>query len=218
MDFARQQRDPTRHLVGITFVVLLHVFVIYALVTGLARKAVEVIKKPLSATIIEEVKLPPPPPPPPPKRIIEPPKAQAPVQPYVPPPDIPVAAPRVESPISAPTITPPTEPHVIAPPVVAPPAPAPVAKPAIRKGVTPISKVDPIYPREAIRARVAKGKVVARLFIDEKGLVTEVKIVDADPPDVFNKETIRALLQWKFQPEGEKFVGEVEVLFTLKDE
>ena len=61
MDFARQQRDPTRHLIGISIVILVHVVVIYALVTGLARKAVEVIKKPLTATIIEEIKLPPPP-------------------------------------------------------------------------------------------------------------------------------------------------------------
>src|SRR5271165_3428769 len=64
MDFARQQRDPTRHMVGITVVILLHVVVIYALVTGLARKAIEVIKKPLDATIVEEIKAPPPPPPP----------------------------------------------------------------------------------------------------------------------------------------------------------
>ena len=69
MDYARQQRDPARHLIGITFVVLLHLLIIYAMVTGLARKAVEVIKKPLSATIIEEIKAPPPPPPPPPKKI-----------------------------------------------------------------------------------------------------------------------------------------------------
>ena len=87
MDFARQQRDPARHLIGITFVVLVHVIVIYALVTGLARKAVEVIKKPLTATIIEEIKTPPPPPPPPPPRkIVEPPKMQ---QTYVPPPSDP---------------------------------------------------------------------------------------------------------------------------------
>jgi protein TonB len=214
MDFAQQQRSPTRHMIGMAFVILLHVLVIYALVTGLARKAVEVIKKPLTATIIEEVKLPPPPPPPPPKRVIEPPKAQPmPVQPYVPPPDIPAPQAPTEPVISAPSITPPVEPHVIAPPVQAPPP-----KPAIRKGITPIAKVDPIYPREAIRAGVAKGKVVARLFIDEKGLVTEVRIVEADPPGVFNKEVMRALSQWKFQPEGEKFVGEVELTFTLKDE
>ncbi len=221
MDFARQQRNPTRHLLGITFVILLHVFVIYILVTGLARRAVDVIKKPLSATIIEEVKLPPPPPPPPPppKKIIEPPKAQAPVQPYVPPPDIPAPAPSAPV-ITAPTTTVPAEPHVIAPPVVAPPAPRLRRRPSRRsaRGITPISKVDPVYPREAIRARVAKGKVVARLFVDEKGNVTEVRIVEADPPDVFNKETVRALSQWKFQPEGEKFVGEVELTFTLKDE
>ena len=52
MDFARQQRDPTKHLIGITIVVLAHLLVIYALVTGLARKAVEVLKKPLTANIV----------------------------------------------------------------------------------------------------------------------------------------------------------------------
>ena len=78
MDFARQQRDPTRHLIGITFVIVLHVIVIYALVTGLARKAIEVIKKPLTATIVEEIKAPPPPPPPPKKiEITEDPAAAA---------------------------------------------------------------------------------------------------------------------------------------------
>src|SRR6266481_377083 len=109
MDFARQQRDPTRHVIGIVFVVLVHALVIYALLTGLARKAVEVIKKPLTATIIEEVKLPPPPPPPP-KKIIEAPKVQAPVQPYVPPPDIPVPTTPTEPVISVVTPTPPAEP------------------------------------------------------------------------------------------------------------
>jgi len=91
MDFARQQRDPTRHLIGITFVIVLHALIIWAMVSGLARKAVEVIKKPITATIIEEIKAPPPPPPPPPpKKIVEaPPPPSAPPQPYVPPPDIP---------------------------------------------------------------------------------------------------------------------------------
>jgi protein TonB len=199
-------------VIGLSIVILLHVLVIYALVTGLARKAVEVIKKPLSATIIEEIKAPPPPPPPPKK--IEIPKVQAPVQPYVPPPDIPVPTPTQEPVISSVTATPPTEPVVIAPPVVAAPPP----KPAIRKGIVPLVKVNPVYPREAIRSGIDSGKVVARLFIDEKGSVTEVRIVEADPPGVFNKEVIRALSLWKFQAEGEKFVGEVDLTFTLKDQ
>jgi protein TonB len=211
MDFARQQRDPTRHLIGITVVVLLHVIVIYALVTGLARKAVEVIKKPLTATIVEEIKLPPPPPPPPKKIEIAktPPPPQ---QVYVPPPDVPVPAPPSEPVVAAVTATPP-----ITPPVIAPPAPPAPPKPAVRKGVTPIFRVDPVYPREAIRSGVSKGMVVARLNVDEKGLVTEVRIIEADPPHVFDKEVTRALAQWKFEPEGEKYIAEIEVNFSLKD-
>ena len=219
MDFARQQRDPTRHLIGIAFVILVHALVIYALVTGLARKAVEVIKKPLTATIIEEVKLPPPPPPPPPKKIVEAPKVQAPVETYVPPPDIPVpAAPTTAPVISAVTATPPPAPHVIAPPpvVVAPPPPPP-PKPAVRRGIARLGGEDPVYPRSALRANVGKGTVLARVMIDEKGNVYEVRIVKADPPRHFDQAVIDALMTWKFHAEGEKYVGEVEVNFSLKD-
>ena len=212
MDFARQQRDPTRHMIGIAFVILIHALVIWALVTGLARKAIEVIKKPLTATIVEEIKAPPPPPPPPKKIEIQ--KAPPPPeQPYVPPPDIPPPVVQQEPVIAAVTPTPPP-----APPVIAPPPPAPVAKPAIRRGITPISKVEPIYPREAIRAGVPKGQVIARLQIDEKGNVTDVQIIESNPPHVFDREVMRALKLWKFTAEGEKFVGEVEVNFTLKEE
>jgi protein TonB len=220
MDYARRQRDPTRHLLGIAFVVLLHALVIYALVTGLARKAVEVIKKPITATIIEEIKAPPPPPPPPPPpKKIEQPKVEVPVQPFVPPPDIPPPPQTVEAPtITAVTPEPPKQEYVIAPPpppVVAPPAPP---KPAIRRGIQRISGEDPSYPREAIRAGVAKGRVLVRLLIDEKGNVTEVIIVSADPPRVFDRVVKNALEGWKFRPEGEKYTGEVEINFQLKDE
>lgn len=213
MDFARQQRDPTRHLIGISIVILVHAVVIYALVTGLARKAVEVIKKPLTATIIEEIKLPPPPPPPPPKKI-EIAKAPPPEQPYVPPPDIPPPVAPTETVIAAPSITPPPEPHVIAPPP--PPEPPPAPKPAIRRGLIPIDKVDPVFPAQAIRDGVESGRVVARLQVDEKGLVSEVKIVEANPPRVFDREVIRALSRWRFQADGERYIAEVEINFVLK--
>jgi len=214
MDFARQQRDPARHLIGITFVILVHVIVIYALVTGLARKAVEVIKKPLTATIIEEIKTPPPPPPPPPPRkIVEPPKMQ---QTYVPPPDVPVPTQTTEPVITSVTPTPPPEPVVIAPPappvVEAPPAPP---KPAIRRGAVPIERVEPVYPREAIKDNISNGKVVARLQVDEKGLVTSVTIVEANPRKVFDREVIRALSQWKFKPEGDRYIAEIEITVVL---
>ncbi len=193
MDYARQQRDPFRHAIGVTFVVLLHVFVIYALVTGLARKAVEVIKKPLSATIIEELKAPPPPPPPP-KKIVEPPKLK-PMETYVPPPDVPVTTTNTAPVISEVTSAPPTEPHVIAAPAA---APTPPPKPAVRRGITRIAGDDPVYPRAAIKAGISKGKVIARVMIDEKGNVTEVIIVSADPPR-------------HFRPRGDRCSADVEV-------
>ena len=217
-DFARHQRDPKRHLIGLSVVVLLHIIVIYGLMTGLARRAVEVIKKPVSATIVEEIKKPPPPPPPPPKKI-EPPKTPPPIrETYVPPPDIPPPPQMVEQPtITAIAPEPPKEPYVIAPPppvVVAPPAPP---KPAVRRGISRVSGEDPSYPREAIKAGVQKGRVVARLRIDEKGNVTDVEIIAANPPRVFDRVVRDALIDWKFGAEGEKYVGEVEINFTLKD-
>lgn len=216
MDFARQQRDPTRHLIGIGFVILIHLLVVYALVTGLARRAVEVIKKPLTATIVEEIKAPPPPPPPP-KKIEVPKVPPPPQQPYVPPPDIPVPTISQEPVISAVTPTPPPEPPVIAPPVVAPPPPPAPPKPAVRKGIVPISRVSPEYPREARRKNIDSGRVIARLNIDEKGNVTDVKIMEANPARVFDRAVIDALSQWKFQADGEKYVGEIEVEFKLTD-
>lgn len=62
MDYAQQQRRPTKHLVGLGVVVLMHILLGWALVSGLARKVVEVIKAPIETKIIEEVKPPPPPP------------------------------------------------------------------------------------------------------------------------------------------------------------
>jgi protein TonB len=216
MDYAQQQRDPTKHLIGIGFVVLVHVLVIWALLSGLGNSIIQIVKKPLTATIIEEVKLPPPPPPPP-KKIVEQPKVQqVPVETFVPPPDVPV--PTTSAPvISAVTQTAPTEPHVIAAPTPAPVVVAP-PKPAVRRGVVRVSGEDPSYPKEAIRAGHSKGRVVARLQVDEKGNVVDVNIVSSEPPRVFDKVVRAALEGWKFKAEGERYVAEVEINFSLKDE
>lgn len=214
MDFARQQRDPTRHVIGIAFVILIHLMVIYALVTGLGSRAIQLIKKPLTATIIEEIKAPPPPPPPPLKKIVELPKVQM-VQPYVPPPDIPVPTPPpVEPVIAAVAPTPPVTPNVIAPPVVvAPPAP----KPAIRQGVSCKTMEKPSFPREAIRTGVQKGRVIAVLSIDAKGSVTSVDIESSDPPRVFDRMVRDTLSEWKCASDSTPYKARVEVNFSLTD-
>lgn len=211
MDYARQQRDPMRHAVGIGIVVAVHAFVIYALMTGLARQAMHIIKKPLDVAVIEEVKLPPPPPP----KKIEPPKAPPPPPAFVPPPDVPTNAVSSESAITQVTQAAPVAPPP-APVVVAPPPPPPPPKPAIRRGVKRLSGDFPEFPKAAIRSGIEKGSVVARLSIDEKGNVTEVVIVSADPPRVFDRTVIDALKEWKFSAEGEKYVAEIEIGFKLQ--
>ena len=136
MKFSQQQSDPSRHLVGIAFVVLLHAFLIYALVTGLAKKVIEVVRAPIETKVIEEIKKPPPQP-----EIIvpPPPKLEAPPPPFIPPPEVQIATPPTQQPtITATTPTPPPAPVVIAPapppilvaaPAAAPPpAPPPVIK------------------------------------------------------------------------------------------
>jgi periplasmic protein TonB len=213
MDYARQQRDPARHAIGIAFVVLFHILLIWALVNGLGSKAIQLIKKPLNATIIEEIR-PPPPPPPPIKRIIEPPKMKV-IQPFVPPPDIPVPTPPPPVPVIASVATaPPTEPNVIAPP--APPAP-PAPKPAIRQGISCSQMEKPSFPREAIRGGVQKGQVIAVLTINDKGAVSDIQIESSNPPRVFERVVRDTLTSWKCNAEGQPYKARVEINFSLTD-
>jgi len=211
MDYARRQRDPTKHMVGLVFVVAVHLLVIYALVTGLGRQMFQIIKKPMSATIIEEIK-PPPPPPPPPKKLDTPPPPPPKIETFVPLPDTAVVT---ES--AGPTITVvQPEPPPPKPVVVEAPPPPPPPKPAVRKGIVRLSGDDPVYPRQALRANIEKGLVLARVMIDEKGNVTDVIIVSSQPPKVFDQAVIDALKEWKFKPEGEKYVGEIEIAFKMQ--
>ncbi|MGE5098095.1 MAG: energy transducer TonB, partial [Betaproteobacteria bacterium] len=142
-------------------VALLHIALGYALVTGLARRVVEVIKQPIETKIIEEIKKPPPDVPPPP-----PPKLAAPPPPFIPPPEINIQVPQVQTQPTITTVTterpPPGPPPVIAPPapVAAPPAPA---APPVRKEFKAAYRVDPQFPREALRQGL-NGRVVAHVY------------------------------------------------------
>ena len=97
MDFAQQQRNPGKHAVGFGVVLVLHILLGWALVSGLGRKVIEVIKQPIETKIIEEVK----PPPPPPENLPPPPKNAPPPPSFVPPPEVVVTPP----PAPPPTIT-----------------------------------------------------------------------------------------------------------------
>lgn len=210
--YRETQSSPAKHMPSIVLVGLMHVAVGYALVTGLARKVVEVIKAPLETKIIEEVKkqIPDTPPPPPPKLAAPPP-------PFIPPPEVNIQVPVQAQ--QAPTITTvtTTKPPPGPPPTMAPRPPAPPSEgPVVRKNVMPIARVAPIMPRQAIKDGI-QGVVVAHLVIRTDGTVSEVRIVSANPPRVFDREVIRALSQWRFAPEPVGFIGEVEISFKLTD-
>jgi periplasmic protein TonB len=85
--------DPffmTRRGVVLLVIVGLHVFIGWALATGLARRAIEVIAPPIQTQIVEEVKKEEAPPPPPPPTFERPPVE-------VPPPDVTINMPAEES-------------------------------------------------------------------------------------------------------------------------
>ena len=208
MDYAQYQRNPGRHTPAIAMVVGLHLLLGYALVTGLARKVVEVIKAPIETKIIEEIKKPPPDVPPPP-----PPKLAPPPPPFIPAPEI-----NIQAPVQiAPTITvaPAEKPPPAPAPVAAPPAPPAPPQPAIRKEYKASYRVEPTYPRQAISAGIT-GKVIAWVRVAPNGTVQDVQIRESTNR-IFDREVIRALSQWKFNPEPVGFIGEYEIVFNLKD-
>jgi protein TonB len=207
VDYADQQRSFGKHAPSILMVVVLHLAIGYALVTGLARKVVEVIKAPLETKIIEEVKKPPPDQPPPP-----PPKMAAPPPPFIPPPEINIQVPTVTQAPTITTVT--TTPPPPGPPPVVRAEPAP--QPLVRREYKAAYRVDPVFPRQAQRDGIS-GRVVAHVVVSPSGSVTEVRIMQSQPPRIFDREVIRALSQWRFNPEPVGFIGEYEIVFNLKD-
>jgi protein TonB len=211
VDYAQQQRSWGRHAPSILAVAALHILLGWALVNGLARRVIEVVKAPIETKIIEEVKKPPPDVPPPPP----PPKLAAPPPPFIPPPEINIEVPKVTPPPTITTVTTTPPPPGPPPKVYTPPAPPAPAKPLVRKEYKASYRVDPSFPREAIR-RGLSGRVVAWVHVAPSGVVTDVEIRSSTNP-IFNREVVRALSQWKFNPEPVGFIGEYEIVFNLKD-
>ena len=172
------QRDSSRRLTGLVAVVAFHVVLVYALVHGLARKIVEVVRAPLETKIIEEIKPPPPdkpPPPPPPKLAMPPP-------PYIPPPEVQVQVPTV----SAPTITAVT--------TVKPPEE--YRTPAVFDAKT---CEKPPYPAAALRGNET-GTVRLRFLIDVDGKVLDSTVERTSGSRRLDEAARAGLSLCKFKP------------------
>jgi protein TonB len=163
MGSAIRDASPSRG-VAIGFVVLLHAALIYALVTELAYRVIDVALVPIATKIIDERSSRPPELPP------RPPDFRPPPSPFVPPPEVAIAKPPPPAPQSTAitTVTP-----------VRPPAAA-----ALHRAVTVAPHLDlaasqqPNYPPVSRRLG-EEGTVILQVLVDPDGRAGDVKIVQS---------------------------------------
>jgi protein TonB len=221
MNFAQPEADRRRRVVGFGAVLLFHGLIIYALVTGLAKKVVEVVRAPIETKVIEEIKKPPPPPevvvPPPPK-------LEAPPTPFIPPPEIQIANPPPPQPtITAVTPTPPPAPGTITPapppPVAAAPAPPPPVPTTASAGVvcSNYSTVmgDVAFPREAIREGIDRGEAVIQFTLTTSGELKDIKAIRATN-QIFARNSIRIVSAYKCKGQARDVTVTVPFSYKLE--
>src|SRR5579864_8744775 len=148
----------TRRTIVLFAIIALHLFIAWALATGLARRAIELVAPPLQTEIVEEVQKRDQPPPPPPPQLERPPVE-------VPPPDVQVNLP------AEPTST--AIQDVTNRPVSKPPPPAPKAVNRVMGGPGKnFPNTEDYYP-PASRRLNEQGVTTVHVCIDGKGKVTE---------------------------------------------
>ena len=225
MNYAEQQRDPGKHALGIGIVIVLHILLGWALVNGLARTVIDVIKGPIETKIIEEIK----PPPPPPENLPPPPKAAPPPPSFVPPPEVVVNPPPTPAPaITTTTVAPPPVAVTIAPAVpTAPPAPPAPARVAARPAIGNVSSCAPgpdDYPAVALKEE-ATGTTRVRFTVDAAGKLAGAEIVRSAGASrahkALDRVAVSKLSECKFSPgldENGRAVGgafDVEYVWKL---
>lgn len=92
------------------------------------------------------------------------------------------------------------------------PAPAPVKR---NTELRAISAPQPRYPAEALRGGMS-GSVQVEFTVGTSGAVTSARVVNANPPRVFNNEVLNTVRRWRFQPIDESVT--TRRTFTFKPE
>lgn len=159
--YGRYQPSGTR-LIGVGLVLLLHIAVIYALVTGLAHRVVDVVRAPIETKIIDEARQETPEPPPPP------PQFTPPAPPFVPPPEV-----HIETP-------PPPPPQSTAITAVTPVKPAAPPPPPTRvmPRIDAAHSQEPEYPPVSRRLG-EQGSVILQVLVDVDGRVLDAKLLQS---------------------------------------
>lgn len=180
-------------MIALGLVALLHIFLGYAFVTGLALKAVKAIVQPLETVNVEEQAPPPEEPPPPPPKDIE-------IPPFVPPPEVSIQQ-------DAPTNTITTQSEVARPdpPRVAPPAPpAPPAAVAPPSPATPKGRgnvfSDDDFP-DASRRAEEQGVTRVSYVVDPTGKVSSCTVTQSSGFPRLDDATCKIIMRrFRFNP------------------
>lgn len=192
MTYTARKSTPQRFL-GLAFVALFHVAIIYLLVSGLGKSIVEVVSGPIETKVIEEVSSEPEAPPPPPPEFTPPPA-------FVPPPELNIAveaAPQQTTAITqvqtkVATPPPPPKVDVIVPPHVDPKHPV----------------TQPPYPPNLSRLG-KEGVVVLDLYVLPDGKVGDARVrTSSGFPPMDEAAMKEAKRRWKFVPNTRNGVPE----------
>ena len=93
-------------------------------------------------------------------------------------------------------------------------------KPNIDSNVVPSLRIPPTYPKRALRSGI-EGIVTVEFTITTDGSVKDAEIIEAKPPNIFDKAVLRAIKKWKFNPDmvdGQPIEKRArqDIKFTLK--
>lgn len=86
-----------------------------------------------------------------------------------------------------------------------------------------ISWDDLVYPEEAKQSKVT-GTVTVQYDIQVDGTVSNVSVIQSDPPDIFDAEALRYVRSWVFRPAKKDGIAvltenvESEITFKLADQ
>ena len=193
-DYASRQRKPTKHLIGLGLVIVLHLLLFWAINSGLAQSFVKKINRPVEAILLADT----PPdlvPPQPAPKLSPPPKS-------LPPPTASVPVPDVPAPLAAPAA------NAIAAVSAAPQPAAPPATsaPSGKADAVPTSAVvnsanceKPEYP-SASRRMEEEGTVSLRFLIGVDGKVIQSEIEKSSGYKRLDEAARAGLSRCQFRP------------------
>lgn len=185
-----QTRFAPSRLPGIAVAVAMHAAAIIALLSYAPARQTLAELAPIMVSLIQPQKVEPPQELPKPKPVVK--------QPVKKPDPKPQPLPTISEPAPAPSaiVPPPPAPPQPVEPIAAPPAPpAPVIPPQFNADY--LNNPAPQYP--ALSRRLGEeGRVILRVFVDERGLPARVELRSSSGHERLDKVALETVKQWKF--------------------